>query len=110
MARDAQRSLLMYAVHAIERATAPRRVREPGVPRAHNVINGGTHGVLRRLVGRRVVNARAQLVLGVVRTHAYVVSALLAKHARRELVPGERLHLMRLRDRVLSIDELLGPA
>src|SRR4051794_14726470 len=98
----------MDAADAIERAAAAWGVGEPRIAGAHDVIHRGADGILRVLVGRRVVDAGTELVLGMIGADADVVGAGLAEDARGELVAWERLDLMRLRDGVLPFDVFHG--
>ena len=106
VAADAERGLLMHAGDAVEGAAAARGVGEPGVARAHDVVHRGAHGFTRVGVGRRVVDAGAELEFGVVGAHADVVDARLAEHAGGELIAGQRLDFVGLGDRVLAVGEL----
>ena len=97
----------MHAGDAVEGAAAARRVGEPGIARAHDVVHRGAHGLARIAVGRRVVDARAQFELRMVGAHAGIIGAGLLEDARRELVAGQRLHFVRLGDRILAFGVLL---
>ena len=98
----------MDAGDAVEGAAAARRVGEPGIARAHDVVHGGAHGVVRIAVGRRFVDAGAQLVLGMIGAHADIVGAALCLRMRgANLLPGSACTSCGMRDRVLAFGVLL---
>ena len=78
----------------------------PGIAGRQNVIERRADRLLRVRVRRRIVDARAQLVFGMVGAHRDVIRSRLFQDARRELVAGQRLHFVRQRDRVLALEIL----
>ena len=103
MAGHAQRRLLVHVGDAVENAAAARRVGVPGIAGGHDEIDRGLHRLARIGVGRRIVDARAQLELGMVGRDADVIGARLAQNAGGELVAGQRLHLVRQRHRIFAL-------
>src|SRR5439155_21899196 len=74
----------------------------PGLARGQNVIESRSNGGLWVPVRRRFVNPCAQLVLRMAGPNRNVVDSFLFQNARDELVSGQRLALVRQRDRILA--------
>src|SRR5581483_10049997 len=97
MARYAERRLLVHVGNAVPNASAPRRVGMPGISGAHDVIDRGLYGRMRIPVRRRIIDAGAQFIVGMIGLHSHVVGALVSQDARKKLVTGQGLYLMRQR-------------
>ena len=107
MACDAQRGLLVNARDAVVDAAPARRVGVPRIAGRQDVIDAGPDGLARIAVRRRIVHARAQLIFGMPGVHRDEVRAALLQHARRELVPRQRLHFVRHGHGIFALEVLL---
>ena len=95
----------MHARHAIVHAAPPRRICMPGIACAQHIVQRRPHRLPRIAVRRQIINPCPQLILRMIRHHPQIISARLTQHPRRELVPLQRLHLMRQRHRILALIE-----